>query len=246
MRLEHMTWVEVEKAIEDELAIILPSGAITQYGPHLPLGTNSIISHQLALRAAEQVNVVVAPPHWYGYAYPTKDLVGNVTIPPATLADYVYDILKSLAKEGFSKFLLLYGQLPNITSLNYASQRLSLDYPITRIAVAAWWQLGKKTMKERFGDDPGYHAMASETALMMALQPELVREGQIVDEMPKVSLGYDYYPRPTASLTPSGVRGKPSLATRENGEALANEIVANLVDMLGHDLLFESKWELLT
>lgn len=245
MRLENMTWEEVEQAIADDFPMIIPSGAITQYGPHLPLGTNSMITHSLALRTQEVVDVVVAPPHWYGYAYPTKDLTGNITIPPNLLSEYVYNILSSLAREGFKNFLLFYGQLPNITPLNYAAQQLSLEFAESKIAVVSWWQLGKAALKEHFGDDPGYHAMSSETSLLMALRPELVKEDKIVDEMPTMSLGYDYYPRPEPTLTPSGVRGKPSLSSKEKGEALAQEIVGNLVDMLKHDLLFKSNWELL-
>jgi len=245
MRLENMTWEEAREAASGGIPVLLPSGAITQYGPHLPLGANSIIAHELALRVAEEVEVVVAPPHWYGYAYPTEDLPGNITVPPDVLCDYIHQILHSLARQEFRKFLLFYGQLPNITSLNYAAQRLYLEYQDSQIAVVAWWQLAKQALRKHFGDEPGYHAESSETSLLLALRPELVREDKIADEMPAVSLGYDYYPRPSATLTPSGVRGKPSLSSREKGAALTEEIVANLADMLEHDLIFESAWELM-
>lgn len=246
MKLENMTWEEIKEAGSKSIPVLLPSGAVTQYGLHLPLGANSIIAHELALRASEEVDVVVAPPHWYGYAYPNEDLHGNITISPNTLADYVYDIMHSLSRQGFGTFLIFYGQLPNITPLNYAAQRISLEFPASRIAVVAWWQLGKQALREHFQDEPGYHAMSSETALMMSLRPELVRENKIVDEMPEVSLGYDYYPKPPKTRTASGVQGKPSLASREKGTALVKEIVANLVDMLKHELIFRSKWELMS
>jgi len=240
-----MTWEEARDAADEGYPVILPSGAITQYGLHLPVGANSIIVYELALKAAQEVDVVVAPPHWYGYAYPTEALPGTITIPPDLLQEYVASILRSLCKQGFRKFVLFYGQLPNITPLNYAAQLIYADFPDTRLAVASWWQLSGSVIRELFGDEPGYHAESSETSLLMALRPELVRKEKIVDEMPDIAIGYDYYPRPEKTLTKSGVRGKPSLAGKEKGTKLVQEITRNLKDLLTHDLIFESKWKLL-
>ncbi len=235
MRLEDMTWEEVKDAAERGLPVIVPSGAITQYGPHLPLGTNSLIVHELALRVSERVETVVAPPHWYGFAYPKKSIPGNVTIPPEVLTDYLFAIGKSLTDFGFRKFLFLLGQLPNLTALNRVAQLLVEYRDGVKVGIAPWWSLGKKTMKERFADDPGYHAMAAETALVLALKPTLVRKDRVVDEMPSRSLGFDFYPRPEQTETRSGVVGKPSLATIDAGEALVSEIVGRIEEILTND-----------
>ncbi len=245
MRLDEISWKEAQKAKNEKLSVIIPIGAMTQYGYHLPLGTNVMISHEIAIKVADITNVVVAPPLWYGYAYPQPEATGTITIYPDVLQKYLYQIVRSLAQQGFTRFVFFYGQLPNITSLNHVAQLITEEFPATKIAIVAWWQLGKKSMREEFKDDPGYHAMSSETALMMVLKPDLVQKDKIIDEMPKVSIGYDLYPRPEATSTESGVKGKPSLATKDKGEILLNEIINNFKDMLENDLVFRSVWELL-
>lgn len=245
MRYERATWKELKKAVDEEWPLVLPSGALTQYGPHLPVGANSLVTHRLALRAADRTNLVVAPPHWYGFAYPDAEGRGGVTVDPSTLTALIQDTLVSFARTGFSKLVLFYGQLPNVTSLNRAAQNLTASRGEHSVAVVAWWQLAKGSLRELFSEETGYHAESSETSLMMALEPSLVRSQAVRDDSAKVSIGYDLYPRPTASRSESGVVGRPTLASPEKGERLVEEIVNNLVDLLEHDLVFESVWNLL-
>ena len=44
--MQEMTWPEFQNAIQDAI-VIFPIGATEQHGPHLPLGTDSLISFEI-------------------------------------------------------------------------------------------------------------------------------------------------------------------------------------------------------
>ena len=57
LELARMTYVEVQAALarpEPKIAL-LPTGSTEAHGPHLPLATDSIISEEMAKRAAQQL-----------------------------------------------------------------------------------------------------------------------------------------------------------------------------------------------
>ena len=62
-----MTWEEISAAVERDAAILLVVAATEQHGPHLPLGTDALLGHQLAVSAAAGLDIVVAPTLAYGY-----------------------------------------------------------------------------------------------------------------------------------------------------------------------------------
>src|SRR5689334_20970217 len=67
LELANMTWEEVDAAVARGAGIILVAAATEQHGPHLPLGTDSIIGTELALEVARGLDLVVAPTLTYGY-----------------------------------------------------------------------------------------------------------------------------------------------------------------------------------
>lgn len=64
-----LSWIEYQQRLQDEDAIVLiPCGALKQHGPHLPLGTDALLSTSIAQSVAEQINGIVAPTVSYGYS----------------------------------------------------------------------------------------------------------------------------------------------------------------------------------
>jgi creatinine amidohydrolase len=55
-----LTWPEVEKA--DKKVALHPVGVVEAHGPHLPLGTDSLMAIYIAERAAEEAGVLLLPP----------------------------------------------------------------------------------------------------------------------------------------------------------------------------------------
>ena len=63
-----LSWIEYRQRLQDpQTTVIIPCGALEQHGPHLPLGTDALLSTSIAQSVAEQVNGIVAPTFSYGY-----------------------------------------------------------------------------------------------------------------------------------------------------------------------------------
>ncbi len=95
--LQNMTWEEVKTTIDESCkTIILPFGSTEQHGPHLPVGTDTMVAMTLAQDAAAKTNVPVAPPLWFGWSPHHMVLPGTITIRPEILAEMAFDIISSL------------------------------------------------------------------------------------------------------------------------------------------------------
>ena len=53
MRLQLMSWPEVERYLEDSEGVMVPIGATEQHGPTGLIGTDAICAETLAWRSAE-------------------------------------------------------------------------------------------------------------------------------------------------------------------------------------------------
>jgi creatinine amidohydrolase len=61
MRLQLMSWPEVERYLEDSEGVIVPIGATEQHGPTGLIGTDAICAETLAWRSGELTASAVAP-----------------------------------------------------------------------------------------------------------------------------------------------------------------------------------------
>jgi Creatinine amidohydrolase len=65
-RLSSMTQMEIAKIIGERKPVILPTGATEAHGPHMPTDTDTYQAEYIALKLAERIDAVVAPPVAYG------------------------------------------------------------------------------------------------------------------------------------------------------------------------------------
>ncbi len=61
MLLEEMSWDIVEEILGTVKTIILPYGSCEAHGFHAPLFTDTKIAFEIARKAAEELNIFVAP-----------------------------------------------------------------------------------------------------------------------------------------------------------------------------------------
>ena len=67
--IQNLTWEEIKEQIEiAKGTIIIPVGSTEQHGPHLPVGTYTMVANTLADDAARQANILVSPPLWFGWS----------------------------------------------------------------------------------------------------------------------------------------------------------------------------------
>ncbi len=163
-----------------EATVVLPVASTEQHGPHLPLKTDSALGEAVAVRAAqvaaESVPVVVAPVLPFGSSHHHLVFCA-LSLKSSTLVAVLNDLADSLGAAGFRRIFLLNAHGGNDEVVRLLAKDLVLRHPVA-VAACSYWQVGEEAVRAtgalelvRF---PG-HSGAFETAMMMAVAPELVR-----------------------------------------------------------------------
>lgn len=180
--LAAMTWEEARDATGPGSVAVLPVGAVEAHGPHLPLETDVIIARAMARAGAARLaaagfRVLVLPPVTYTAAPFAAGFAGTVSLRAETLTATVRDIAGSLARHGIGALAIANAHLDptHVVALDAAATaiRHDLGLPVAFPNLAAKpWAL-RLTEEFRSG---ACHAGQFETSIVLAEQPELVRE----------------------------------------------------------------------
>lgn len=170
VRLDLMTWPEVEAALARGAPAILPVGPTEQHGPMGLVGTDALCAGAVAERAAALCDAVVAPKLPYGPAPFNTAFPGTVSIPAALLRALAEVVLEGLAAQGFGVVGVLDGHGANAAPLEAAARAVAARRPGVAIRVAAWWAAPEVDRLRRalYGDWEGMHATPSEVAITQA------------------------------------------------------------------------------
>ncbi len=103
-----MTWPEVQAAADYNAPILVPVAVIEQHSRHLPLATDtygafllcSLIQKDMAERG---IQVLIAPPYYYGVNSTTAMFPGSLDISPALMRDMLVEILDNYARWGLRR-----------------------------------------------------------------------------------------------------------------------------------------------
>ena len=248
-RLAELTWPEVRDAAARGAGVVVPVGSTEQHGFHLPLNTDVVLPEQLALAAAESLDLLVAPPLAYGYrSRPLsgggESFPGTISVSARTLMSQLEDVLLGLARSGFSRVAVLNWHYEN-SNFVYEAAWLAHERagrPDLRIMVveAAFSELSDDVMTTLFGDEfPGWdveHAAVLETSLMLHLRPDLVLFDRAVDDAARRHPSYDVVPPPPDFVPESGALWKATRASTEKGAVAWPEIVARVRDAFAAEL----------
>jgi creatinine amidohydrolase len=233
--MERMTSKEIGlRVAEGCRTVIVPLGSIEAHGDHLPIGTDSIVSSHLAERVAERVgNTLVAPVVQVGYAPRTK-FPGTISVPVSTLLSVLMSYCEAMQRDGFKVVVLLPMHAESFQTLSLFAPELAAGYPglviVPSTDVATLLERRNRLAVE-YGITPeeaGWHAGAAETSEMLAIDPSLVRMG----DLRRGYLGPSGFGRPlpetlTAGwsvLDDRGVMGDASKSSAEFGERILDAI----------------------
>lgn len=211
--------------------VILPTGAIEQHGPHLPVGVDSVLGQGLLARALSLLHpgapVSVAPPVLVGKSNEHSDFPGTLSLSARTFTALVRSQVEQLYRLGFQRIALWNTHGGNSASLVTLVRELQ-SLPGLRIGLL---QHGYKPHQSPQEAAYGFHAGEWETALMLALAPALVRRARAICHYP-AQLDDAGELRPVGSaltfgwtardIAPNGVIGDATLATTDQGEAWVN------------------------
>lgn len=219
--------------------LVLPTGAIEQHGPHLPVWTDSLISQTLAERAAArlrpEVDVIVAPPLAFGSSDHHLPFGATLSLSTTTLLAALMDLGRSAITSGFQRVYLLNGHGGNDEVIQLAARDLARTCP-AHVACGSWWTIAGPGLAaaDRVPDHirlPG-HAGAFETAVVQALRPDLVGTADPSPASPA--------PHPTRGrlelhgswVRANGYTDTPGALTADDGAAIIDVAVAAVVDEL--------------
>ena len=251
-RFDELTWPEINEAVAMGKIPIIPTGAVEQHGPHLPLKVDHVCANAVATAAARlrPEMTLVLPPVSYGYVHHVMDFPGSINIHFEHFIQFVLDICKSLAYHGFKKMVIVNGHGSNGPLVEMVGRRLIVETD-AHCVFCNWWQLlqvdpefNKKWRESVF---PGgcAHAGELETSMLLHLAPESVRKDRIKSEISKTNkrgskFNYtDLFGRGaigevewTSQYSDIGVMGEAEKATAEKGKLCLEEAARQLSDFI--------------
>lgn len=235
---------ELRTHAADDAVVVIPTASIEQHGPHLPVMVDMRIGHEVAVRAAcmayEKRSAVVLPVMWMGLAEHHMDFGGTLTLDHQTYAAVLSCLVDSVLRHGFRHILLSNSHGGNALANQTTAERLAQDTGAVIVATSYATE-GRAAIAEILEDQTGViHACEAETSMMLALEPDLVDDGDLASLATPRRDGFlgagtaSFRWRPFQHVTENGVSGNPTRATAEKGERLleaaAEAVAAVIVD----------------
>jgi creatinine amidohydrolase len=226
-RLDRLTWPEAAAWFRRDPRILLPVGTCLQHGPHLPLGTDTILVERLASEVARRTGILLAPTQPYGV---NSDLeqgyAGTASLERKTLHRVLNELVDSWESQGLEEIILMttHGYGPQIQAMAAVVSDVvrvrAVD--IHAIDLSAFLVSG----------DLAEHGGEMDTSLLLFLSPELVRWDQVEDAGAGAEAGRAARDEPVPAPGTAGVVGRPSLASADNGRRMYEYLVEYIAGRL--------------
>jgi creatinine amidohydrolase len=234
--LEDLTWTELRDRIAaGTTTVLVPIGGTEQSGPHIALGKHNVRARVIAGRIAQRLgNAVVAPTLGYvpeGSIEPPSGhmrFAGTISISDTTFEALLEATARSFRQHGFANIVLLGDHGGYQKSLERVAAKLNREgagrSASKVIALVDYYRVTQTDFVEAlkskgFGaDEIGLHAGLADTALMLAIDPSMVRP-QALEEAAKAG------PR-------EGVQGDPRRATAALGQIGIDRIVERSTQLI--------------
>lgn len=221
---------------------ILPTAAVEQHGPHLPVGVDMMIMDGMldTLRAAapDDLDLRILPVQAVGKSNEHLHAPGTLTLSAETALRAWTEIGLSVARAGVRKIVIVNSHGGNLDLISILSRELRVQAGM--LAVKSQW-FGFGTPPGMYTDDErafGIHGGDAETSLMLHFRPDLVEMSEARDFRSTAQdggispIGAISYGWIASDLNPAGTVGDASIATAEKGRATAAHQVAGFVELL--------------
>jgi creatinine amidohydrolase/Fe(II)-dependent formamide hydrolase-like protein len=233
--LEELTWTELRDLIgAKSTTIIVPVGGTEQNGPHMTLGKHNARVKVLSEKIARALGgTLVAPVVGYvpegGLSPATGHMrfPGTVTIPDETFQKVLEYAARSFKLHGFRDIVFLGDHGGTQADQKTVAGRLNREWaaaPVRVHAVEEYYLAADvefpRLLSERGHrrEELGLHAGLTDTSLMLAVDPSMVRTGRL---------------RPDSwSAGASGVSGDPTRASAELGRLGVEMIVSRTAEAI--------------
>ena len=239
MQLALSTWQEVEDYLRTSRGIIIPIGSTEQHGPNGLIGTDHLDAEFVSKGVGDKLGCLVAPTLTIGMSQHHLGFTGSVTLRPSTLIAVVGDVVHSLLRHGFERFLFINGHGGNVATVTaafdeiYTAISLRGEQSPVRCKMQ-FWSAGPRChalSDELYGDVNGSHATAAEVSLAQYYQPTAIKHAQMSPKVAPLSKGFfdsaDYRRR----FADGRIGSDPSLSTPEHGKLLYEAAVEDMAEL---------------
>jgi len=200
--------------------LLVPVGSCEQHGPHLPLATDTIIAMAICERVAAHLpDTLVAPALTVTASGEHAGFAGTLSIGTEVTAQVIIELARS--SDWSRGLVLVNGHGGNRDAVATAMSTVRREGR----RIVAWWPSVP-------GGDA--HAGRTETSLMMAIRPELVRTDRLEpgDRRPLAEIASALRVSGIAAVSPGGVLGDPTAATLSDGNRLLDVFVDDLTRLI--------------
>ena len=240
----YLNWKQVDALARESTLLVLPTAAIEQHGPHLPLATDTLINNLLLGQALEklpkELPVYALPPVHYGKSNEHIGFPGTLSVSASTFMAVLRDLGSSISSAGFKKLVLYNTHGGNTSLIDVMARDLRAEFGLRTFALHGSGGIafeGLNPQERAYG----FHAGEVETAFLLASVPDLVdRSAYTVNYIADIEKPELLRPENasavfawlTRDIAASGVLGDPRPATPENGARWIEEAATRLAAAL--------------
>ena len=156
MRIQDCHWLQIEQYLQDDDRVVLPLGSIEQHG-YLSLAVDQILSERVAVEAAEPLGVPVLPALPYGITPYFAAYPGSPSLTAETHGAVLRDIVDSLYRQGFRRFLLVNGHGGNEAG-RAALDAWAAEHDEAQVVWHNWWNAPRTWAEVQAIDPDASHA----------------------------------------------------------------------------------------
>ena len=228
------TWAELPADLASAChAAILPVGATEQHGPHMGCGMDTVLADRLSAAAAARTGVPALPTLPYGCSLGhSRRWPGTLSVQPKTLIDVVKEIGDWACWSGVRRLFIVNTHVTNAAPLRCALEMLRAEHNDLLVALFNSATLSARLREVHCADGEDWHANDAETSLMLAIAPDMVRAGRVIDaDDPDRTMGL-VFAHPVNRTSVNGVTGSPSRASADKGRLWFEWIVDDLSELI--------------
>jgi len=247
MTVQHlggMTWREVKAFVHERVVAFVPLGSLQAHGPHLPINSDVVIASEAVRRAVKNLaqkgmDLLVYPPVVFSPAPLASRFSGTVSLSRETFGAVLMNILDEIRTLGVRTVCLvtIHTDPANLEVIRQVVAEYAHDDRLRVLFPDFTQEPWLSRMPEEFRKG-GSHAGRFETAAIMVLQEDKVRE-EIRKRLVRVETNLDHAVREgkthyaeCGSL--QGYFGDPAAAAPADGEQyldILGGIVADIVTL---------------
>lgn len=226
----------------ERVVAILPTAAIEQHGPHLPVGVDTMIAQgmldEVRRVCPADLDIRILPIQSVGKSNEHLWAGGTLTLSAETALKAWVEIGLSVARAGVRKIVIVNSHGGNLDLISILSRELRVQAGMLAVK-CQWGNFGHpQDMYTDHEKQFGIHGGDVETSLMLHFRPELVdmalaadnrsaAETALIPPVGPISAGWI-----ASDLSDAGVVGDASIATTEKGAATAAHQAQGFIALL--------------